>query len=120
MSVSSLKNNVARRRPLDLTFAVFVYAVLTALPAAATELPDFDKLVSSHESQLAALSSERDARELFQSLALALSLPSSDVAQSPDALAMGTELITDLATWRLADSISKAINLHDPMIKIGE
>jgi hypothetical protein len=105
---------LSQQRLLHFYISMLASAIWANCAIAATVLPpDFEKVASSYGAQLAALSSDLEARQLFRSLASPLGLPRSDSAQS-NALPSETQLIAGLARWRLADSIRDATSHQDP------
>jgi hypothetical protein len=78
--------------------------------------PDFQKLVSSYGPQFAGLTSEEEAGQLFRSLAPMLGLAPVEKTQDSRGSTdpkLAPRLIAELATWRLAEAIRRATDLHE-------
>lgn len=92
-------------------FLVGVIALILAQAAGAADAPPFVPIIERHAQLLTAVASDADALTLFSSqLASALTLSAS---LAPDQQQTASQLVAELAAWRLAAAVRKAADAGD-------
>jgi len=92
-------------------FALVLTLALAPASAGAADAPPFVSIIERHAQPLTAVASDADALTLFSSqLASALNLSAS---LAPDQQQTASQLVAELAAWRLAAAVRKAADADD-------